>query len=472
MAATAAVAVLVYYFTSLARPGFTSGFSHDDLMNLYWAFRDGWELTLQRNLLFFTSGYRPFGQLFYLSFFHLFGLEPLPYRIFCFGLLYANIGLTYLVVRRLTGRPLTGLIAALIHCFHAQAFPLYLGSGNCYDVFAFFFYFAILAYYIGLRNEEYQPTRMELLVIAIGFILALNSKEIAVTLPLAFLLFEVVLKQFRSWSAVVVTGSIALLFAVSKLALVEPLTTHPNYHQTFTIGAYLTTSAFYLNEVFYRLNSFTPITAAIFFASLCALALLLRDRILIFFALFATLAPLPIAFITPRGLAAYYIPYVALAAYAATLIARAQKLTRLPSIVIFTLAAVGMLKLHQHRMETPLAVHSREARAILRTARFFDAHPEWFPTGKKILIATDAFYDEAWASVFLAHLSSRDMSIEVVRLPYLKSRLQPPLDLDSFAKIIVFEGRRYRARTPEQFGASFRQPASAPNLGTGKPALK
>src|SRR5689334_22418157 len=54
-----AAAAIAIYFCYAAWPGLLSGFSHDDLMNASFAFRDGWAKILGANVVFFSSYTRP-----------------------------------------------------------------------------------------------------------------------------------------------------------------------------------------------------------------------------------------------------------------------------------------------------------------------------------------------------------------------------------------------------------------------------
>ena len=87
------------------RDGLASYFSGDDLLNLYLA----WQRSLLRlageNLIFFSPGYRPFGNLVYHLLFDMAGFHPLPFRIACFALLFLNLFLAYRTAAAIAGRP-------------------------------------------------------------------------------------------------------------------------------------------------------------------------------------------------------------------------------------------------------------------------------------------------------------------------------------------------------------------------------
>ena len=58
---------------------------------------------------------RPLSErLFFLSFWHLFGMEALPYRVLVFATQFANLALISLIMRKLTGSALAGFAAPLL----------------------------------------------------------------------------------------------------------------------------------------------------------------------------------------------------------------------------------------------------------------------------------------------------------------------------------------------------------------------
>lgn len=149
--------LLLLYFSVLAGPGLGSGFSHDDLMNLYFAWHQPIGKLVATNVQYWSDATRPLGALFYALFFDAFGLNPLPYRLFCFAILFCNIVLTLILVYRLTASQRAAVLATLLHCFHSNFTPLYYGSGSCYDVFAFFFFVSALTWYVGIRRAGRVP---------------------------------------------------------------------------------------------------------------------------------------------------------------------------------------------------------------------------------------------------------------------------------------------------------------------------
>ena len=59
-----------------------------------------------------------------------------------------------------------------------------------YDVLCGFFYLAALTYYVHIRKKDIIFAPLQLLIFLVLYVLALNSKEMAVTLPVIVLIYE------------------------------------------------------------------------------------------------------------------------------------------------------------------------------------------------------------------------------------------------------------------------------------------
>lgn len=191
----AAATITVYFFT-FASPGLHSFWSHDDLANISRVQAQSIATVLRWNLEYFSPAYRPLGALYYRVLYEWFGLNALPLRIVCFAFLLAEFWLIYAITRYLTGSRETGAITTLLLCFHVNFEPMYYNSGMCYDVFCFLFYWAAFLYYARIRRDRLYPRWWQMIVIAALYICALNSKELAVTLPVIRFWFSQI--RFRS----------------------------------------------------------------------------------------------------------------------------------------------------------------------------------------------------------------------------------------------------------------------------------
>src|SRR5205085_568762 len=133
-------------------------------------------------------------------------------------ILLANIFLTYAVARRLSDSREVGALAALLGCYHSSFAPLYFDTGYIYDVLCYFFYFAALLIYLRTRQSGREFWGWPLAATAVLYICALNSKEMAVTLPLVIVIYELLYRKAprRAARGVLLMAAITLVFIVGR----------------------------------------------------------------------------------------------------------------------------------------------------------------------------------------------------------------------------------------------------------------
>src|SRR5262245_56020616 len=145
----------------------------------------------------FTNSDRPMGALFYRVVFAGFGLNPLPYRIGCFLLLGVNLGLLYSFCRRLTGSREIALLACLLGAYHAQLADLYYSTGTVYDLLCYAFYYGAFVYYMKVRDTGDVPGWLQTLGVLALYLGALLAKEMAVTLPVFLVIYDLLYDRSR-----------------------------------------------------------------------------------------------------------------------------------------------------------------------------------------------------------------------------------------------------------------------------------
>jgi hypothetical protein len=432
--ALVAAALISIYYWRFTHVSLWTGFSHDDLMNIFFAWREPFLDVIKANLFFRTNVTRPFGALFYASFFHWFGLEALPYRVFCYAVLWLTLPVTYLFVRYATHSREIGVLSVLLHCYHSNLFPLYYGSGCCYDIFAFVFYYSAFAITARARRANRNLSAPECLILAVLFACAVNSKEAAASLPALLLMFEVLHSPpksitwiWREGRSVLVTGSVGLLYLWARFTGPNNLLDHSAYRPVFALSRYLESTATYLNDLSARAELWTSAGAAMLLGSMALIAALMRRRDLWLAWLLVTVGAAPIAFVQPRGVHAYYIPILGYAMFAAILLVAARKSmmrskaavpVAISQAALFLIVYAAMWQ-WQAKTERHLAVYWEELRGIQFALREFQRHPEWFRPGSRLLIVNDNFPDHEWASTFIASLVGADKSIHVQTLKKL-----------------------------------------------------
>ncbi len=138
--------------------------------------------------------FRPVGQLMYLVDSLIWGLEPLGYHLTNLLFHIFNSLLTFLLAWRLTRNQVAAAAAMLLFAImpiHAEAVSWIAAR---YDIICGFFYLTSVLCWVLYRHKE--ETRLYLLSIA-AFVLALSSKEVAITLPLAILMYDLVFGSFK-----------------------------------------------------------------------------------------------------------------------------------------------------------------------------------------------------------------------------------------------------------------------------------
>ncbi|MFN7994907.1 MAG: glycosyltransferase family 39 protein [Bryobacteraceae bacterium] len=451
-------AAIAVYFYWLSRGGLRAKFSHDDLMNMYRAWLEPLSQLLKENVFFFLYplSYRPFGGLFYHVFFELFGLHPLPYRIFLLLFLLANMYLAYAVLRRLSGSREVAVLAVLLHCYHVNFAQLYKNTGTCYDIFCFSFYFAGLLYYLRIR----QAGRFLRPIEHVGFlgllILALNSKEMAVTLPVLIGAYELFYhppvsfhpRRLISWliheGQAMCWGALAnIAFIAGKLYPHDGVARNSGqYFVTISLASYFRSLQHDLNEVFITWSTgvFSVRNLAIILAILMLIAWRLRLASFKFGLAFWLVGIAPVAFIPPRNIYDIYIPLVGFSFCAAILLVAAREaiwrgarvLTKtrttrntrpgFPEIretltFVLLLVLMGRFQLRNGAHLTNWM--DDQGKQIMAVAKDLKAQLPDPKKGAHLLFLKNPFEKAAgteWATIFLSRLLYRDQTIDSDRL--------------------------------------------------------
>jgi hypothetical protein len=445
-----AALLIALYFAYFAQGGGRSGFSHDDLMNLHFAWREPAGEILKAVLFVQTNVLRPVGALFYRIFYEVFRLDPAPYRAFCDVVLWANLFLVYRCAFHVTSSRETGSLTALLGCVQANFFPLYYGSGNCYDIFASAFFYGAFA--LAIPPGGQYPSWQRCAGASVLYGLGVNAKESAASLPAVVLAYQVLYHPpkslawvWREGRAALATGLVAILFLLARFTGPNNLLTHPAYAPSFTLARYLQSTSEYLNETTAPLILWNPRSAALLLAVMALIALSFRSRSLATAWLIAVLGAAPIAIVSPRGLASYCIPLVGYAMYLALLLVGVRRRISNSFVAQAVLFASVYLLLWKWQLmqERDVGVVRRESARIEDTIRQISAHPEWFTPNAHLLIASDSFEPESiWASSFIAFLTAHDKSVRVETLRGMATK--PALDqLASYTTIIAWENGRY-----------------------------
>ena len=451
-----AALLIATYFIILTRDALLCYFSPDDCMNMYRSWQNSVAALLKANFLFFLNSpfYRPMGSAWYRSMFELAGFNPVAFHISNLLMLGANIWLTYCVARRLTGSRTAGGVAALLIAYHGRFISLYFDTGYIYDVLCYFFYFATLAFYLRVRSRPGPPKWWEMVVVSALYICAMNAKEMAVTLPISLLAYELIyhrdaisgLRNIWRWSmaegrAVLVTGILTFTFVVGRAITAPGLLDNPAFQPVFRWHRFVETSVNFVSVLFFR-DKLLPSAMVIgIWLALLAIAWISKSRALKFAWLFLMLTALPVAFIPPRGPAQYYINYFGWVLYAAIVLVEitrrllGARWVRDPLLILCVAAVMYRVnRPYTWRDVSAVAVEGEELRVIV------DQLHQLRPTlrkGARLLFLNDPIDDE-WRMQTLVSMSYRDPDLEVDRVRYMQ---RPPAASEFAAYDSVFDYR-------------------------------
>jgi hypothetical protein len=441
----AGTALLAIYFFRLARGGLHVFFSPDDLMNLHVAWVQPLGSLLRANLLFWETSLfgRPFGAAWYRSIYYFAGFNPVPFHIVNLILIGFNIALAYCVASRITGSREIGAITAVLFSYRPQMSYLYFNTGFIYDVLCCFFYLA--AFLVYLRGKSTVG-------VCLLYVCALNSKELAVTFPVALLLYELIYRRgLRRWRTIAIAGVITLAFVVGRTTGAASLTQFTAYQPHLNWSQYMMG-----NGRFFGLLTDTPDwqprEIVLLWSVLFLFAWAVRSRTLWFASLFALFGALPVEFVDPRGPAQHYVCWFGWSLYGATVLSMFAALlnshVRLRGAVVFVTLLAITYPAFKERNAGDVRATSDGAPANLDYARQLHAIEPRLPAGSKLLFLNDPYPADWWNLLFLVRLSYRDASLEVARIKQGQSAHNPDYIFD------YRDGRFVELRRPQGSGTS------------------
>jgi hypothetical protein len=409
---------LVAYFFWFAGGGLQARFTGDDLMNLNLHLSTSIPRLLLSNLTYWTAAYRPMGGLVYVAIYRLAGFHSMPFRIVCFALLLVNLWLLYRVCLRLTDRREVALLATLLVTYHAWMVNLYYSTGTIYELLCFGFYFAALDYYVGIRQRGEALRLRQWAGFLALYICALNSKELAVTLPLCILFYEWIWHGLKgSVRGVTITALLTLPYVIGKLTGPDSLAANPLYRPAISPARYLHTFHLYLNVLFYQDHFFRDANTILLVAAMLAIAVWRRSRPLLFAWFFILFSVLPFIFVPHYSGFFLYLPMMGWALYAATSLEmlRERFANAIPAPFLFLAVALALGPLHARESRRSMQVFtSADLPTTEMIAQLQRVQPS-LPRGAYLFFESDPFPPKTFSLVFLVRLFYHDLTIQVAR---------------------------------------------------------
>ena len=448
---------MAVYFLALTHKALQGYFSTDDSMNLYVSWYPSLFSLIKANFLFFLNSpfYRPMGSAWYRIMFFVAGYHPEAFHAVNLVILMINIWLTYELASRLSDSRETGALAALLIAYQPAFAGLYFDTAYIYDVLCFGFFLAALLVYGGAGGfagaltvklkrgvqasaetsrqglflhrqakppaspfHSIQVTGQARFLLCVLCVCGLNSKEMALTLPICLALYELLYRPApRNWRIPLITGGLTILLVAGRALDRHSLLALEGYQPVLTWNRFMETSAGFLTNLFDEKLHFSTIAVLLFWVATLLLAWVTRSRALRFAWLFAIVTPLPVAFLTPRGGPQYYIPLFGWVLYFATLLVDGtrslfgERLFYARAISLFSVVMLLSVIAFRGTGWKDVTTVSEEGEALRSSVDQFHAlHPALRP-GARILFIDDPLPKHRDDLPFLLRLRYRDPSL-------------------------------------------------------------
>jgi hypothetical protein len=318
--------------------------------------------------------------------------------------------------------------------------------------------------YAGIRVRGRTPGARALIAIGVLYVLALDAKEMAVTLPLFLLLYEIIfhssgLRHPRVWiareaRAIWITGAITLVYIAGKLTGPGSLIENPAYAFTISPGRFLKTFHLYLNPLLYQEHWFHDSNTVQLLIGMLAFAVWRRSRVLLFAWFWLLLTILPVSFIAHYAAFFEYLPAAGWALYAATLLVMARHafvrllpralprgpmLERTCQAVLFLGLAAFLAPLDARHAPKTLALFMSAQPPTSELAEDLSRLCPALRSGARILFVDDPFPKDSYFLFFTARLFYRDMTLDVERT---QTQSTPPSECSRYDAVFEFRGGR------------------------------
>ncbi len=453
------------WFLLNARLGLKVSLGADDFMNLYGAFATPiWKL-LSANILPVSTVFRPFGAAVYLAVYELAGLNSTVFRCLAYAIMLLNLWLLARLGRQVTGRASIGLLAAFLFAYNPQLFDLYLNNGTLYDLLCFTFFLLSLLYYVKIRQSRSGISIRQAVTLMVLGILAINSKEMAASLPVLFLVYDLVYTPpapsagrrellrwlFRDrwpvWALMVLfTVSIAVKTGKGTSFDIPPYQAQFSWHRFKEVAPHLLDEMFVVEADQY----FDGYMAALAFLLPVALGLAVGKRSLIFSGTLILVTPLPVLFIPHRGLFVMYLPLAGWALYLAEVVVlvsgrvwrvlTGKRATAGIAACAIACLAVALHSRYQRRsyLMKSEKESSRHSRALIQNLKAMELP---IKPGGRLLLLRDAFGTDEWTPFFIVRLFYHDPSLTVDRVK-MKQPVTPPEETPPYDFVLDYDGER------------------------------
>ncbi|HLH19782.1 MAG TPA: hypothetical protein VKX45_21340 [Bryobacteraceae bacterium] len=447
--------LLAAYFFFFTWEGIRAPFAADDMMNLSAHWRH-WKQLFYAPFLLWRDFYRPMGGWFYVPLFRLFGLHPAPYHAALLLLLLGLVALTYRLARALGAAPLEAWLAAWIAAYHAGLANLYYETSHIYDVLCAIFYASALIVWARARSEGRMLRPGEAAAFLLLELGALNSKEMAVTLPVMLLVYECLWRQpaapvppdrsnFARWLRgpgwlIAASGLLTALAIYGRV--LRGLAHEGGYAATYSLDRWAAFQRQQFRDIFLQSNDPGWAVLAAVWLLITYLAWRSPRPVLRFCWVFLIIGPLPVEFLEGRGMAVLAVPFLSWAILAGILahglmraiadaiandpgLRRLHPRTRLACVVAVFLLAWGAWNwgIYVRDARPSMSNTGRPTAAVIRQFELLAPRTRPHTT---VVFLNDPF--DGWDMAFIAELWFRDPTVTV------RLQKKTPLSPDELAR--------------------------------------
>jgi hypothetical protein len=427
--------ILLYFFL-LSHHGLRTYFNGDDVMNLvslhgYWHWP--WWRNAVEALVVVTPTYRPMGDVFYRTLYSVFGFHPVPFRVACYVLMVLNLGLFFRFALMLSRSREAALLSTLVFSFHAALSNLYFSTGTVYDILCVGFTIAALTRYVSVRRSGRELQAKDIVIFLLLYGGALDSKEMAATLPPALVLYEAILAPDipagrlwrRALPALLATALTVPALAVKTWALSD----NPGYSPWESPAYLLSNTSHYVGMLVFREQPFGPARLVLLVVLACCACIAARRPLAFFGLCYGFVALLPLAPLPPRDGFVLYLPLVGFALFSGEILAAIRQAVgrflpvgaRRPLWIFLSQAGffaalmTVLFVIHSRHWHDQTQDRGREDAAMREVVRLVrEWHPA-LPAGTRLLFLDDPLPKNWYTLLFLIQAAYHDPSLWVER---------------------------------------------------------
>lgn len=179
----------------------------------------------------------------------LFDLNPTPYHWLAWLLHSVNVALVYAILRHLTGSFTGAASAAMLFAFHSDFRDIYWSFGTIFELTAGSLFFAGILIWIRAHNPA-----IKIFVAAAVYLTAIKAKEMAVTLPAVWLIYELLIRGSPLATAIRQTAAAAapgVWLAFSKFNGMRGISPEHPYYMDWSGLTFGSGYGWYFNRLFY-----------------------------------------------------------------------------------------------------------------------------------------------------------------------------------------------------------------------------